>query len=89
MVITSRITGTDSRGYRRTANIVSRGNDQRYVECESCGYQRRVSWSARDDAESHLAGEHGAFGFSQRLAPGPFIVAGIALFVIVVFFLRH
>ncbi|MFD5464672.1 hypothetical protein ACFWIQ_17895 [Kitasatospora sp. NPDC127059] len=85
-MISSWITGTDSSGYTHTAKIVTRGNDERYVECDSCDYQRRVSWGARDTAESHLWSTHGASGFHQRLAAGPWVAAGIAL-LLVCFFL--
>ncbi|MFF2075866.1 hypothetical protein ACFVXG_14050 [Kitasatospora sp. NPDC058162] len=83
-MITSRITGTDSDGFTHTANIVSRG-DERYVECEGCDYQRRVSWSAREAAESHLWNAHNASGFHQRLTVGPFVAVGLTL--LVMFFL--
>ncbi|MBD0691281.1 hypothetical protein [Streptomyces sp. CBMA123] len=55
------------------------------MECDSCDYQRRVSWSARDTAESHLWNAHDASGFHRRLAAGPFVVAGIALLVMFFF----
>ncbi|MGW2377518.1 MULTISPECIES: hypothetical protein [Kitasatospora] len=81
-MITSRFTGTDSNGHSHTAVIVSRGDNQRYVECHSCDYQRRVSWDARGTAESHLWSEHNVSGTHRQLALGPFIAAGFGLLLV-------
>ncbi|MFD8705539.1 hypothetical protein ACFV1W_23490 [Kitasatospora sp. NPDC059648] len=81
-MITSRFTGTDANGYQHTAVIVSRGDNERYVECGSCDYQRRVSWGARETAESHLWSEHHVSGVHRQLALGPFIAAGFGLLLV-------